>query len=182
VSFTKSYAFRHPLAGLLVNLGLLTALGLLALGVSTPVITVEKLYLFNNTVSLLSALQQLAGQEEWGLFLVIGVFSIMFPILKIITLLLLWNLERADGPGHRRHMKWLATYGKWSMLDVFVVALLVVTVKLGALAEARVEPGLYAFAGSVLLTMVLSHWISHHTVAPGPAQRRQARVGSRRSP
>jgi paraquat-inducible protein A len=171
VSFANSYSFRHPLAGLLINLGLLAALGLLALGVWTPVITVERLYFFNNTVSLLSALEQLAVQEEWGLFLVIGVFSVLFPILKIVTLLLLWNLERDDGAAHRRHMKWLATYGKWSMLDVFVVALLVVTVKLGALAEARVEPGFYAFAGSVVLTMLLSHWISHRTVAPGPDRR-----------
>jgi paraquat-inducible protein A len=56
----------------------------------------------------------------------------------------------------------LSVYGKWSMLDVFVVALLVVSVKLGAMAEARVEIGIYAFAASVILTMLLSAWIGRH--------------------
>ena len=42
------------------------------------------------------------------------------------------------------------------MLDVFVVAVLVVVVKLGAIASVQMEPGLYAFAGSVLLTMYIT--------------------------
>jgi paraquat-inducible protein A len=45
------------------------------------------------------------------------------------------------------------------MLDVFVVALLLVSVKLGALAKVEVHYCLYAFALSVLLTIGLSYWI-----------------------
>jgi paraquat-inducible protein A len=47
-------------------------------------------------------------------------------------------------------------YGKWSMLDVFVVAVLVVAVKLGAIADVEMRFGLYAFAASVLLTMFIT--------------------------
>lgn len=151
------------MVGVSVNLALLVALGLLALGLWMPLLTLEKFYFFSNTVSLLSALGELLTLREWGLYLLIGVFSVLFPLLKIGMLLLIWNLEQADSRTHRRHLHWLATYGKWSMLDVFVVALLVVTVKLGALAEARVEPGLYAFAGSVVLTMGLSQFIARRT-------------------
>ena len=162
MAFSNSYAFRHPTRGMAVNLLLLVALGLLFYGLQAPILTLEKFYFFSNTVSLLSALQQLAQEGEWGLFALVGVFSVVFPVLKNLLLLLVWNFDPSKGERHRRHLHWLATYSKWSMLDVFVVALLVVSVKLGSLAEARVEEGIYAFAASVILTMLLSDWIGGH--------------------
>ena len=77
-------------------------------------------------------------------------------------LALVWNLETQSSAAHRRHLRWLAEYSKWSMLDVFVVALLVVSVKLGALAQAHVREGIYFFAASVVLTMLVSYWIGRH--------------------
>ena len=44
-------------------------------------------------------------------------------------------------------------YGRWAMLDVMVVAVLIVTVKLGALASIEIHPGLYIFGTAVLLIM-----------------------------
>jgi len=168
MAFRNSFAFRHPRKGVLINLLLLLAGGLLVMGLLTPILTLEKFYFFSNTVSLWSALKQLAAEAEWGLFVLVGSFSMLFPILKILMLLLIWNLEDARGEGHRRHLRWLEQYSKWSMLDVFVVALLVVSVKLGALVEANVEPGIYAFAASVILTMLVSNWIGSHTAQTSP--------------
>ena len=159
MSLRNSDAVRHPAVGIGVNLLLLLALVLLALGLTAPLLTLEKFYFFSNTVSLWSALGQLAGEGEWGLLLLVGGFSVVFPCLKILMLFLIWNVEAADSARHRRHLYWLAAYSKWSMLDVFVVALLVVSVKLGALAQARVEYGIYAFASSVVLTMLVSSWV-----------------------
>lgn len=159
MSLRKSDAARHPVEGLLVNLLLLTALFLLIAGLSLPVLTLEKFYLFSNTVSLWSALSQLVSEREWGLVALLGLFSVLFPVLKLIWLFILWNLESTGSVSHRRHLHWLAVFARWSMLDVFVVALLVVTVKLGALAQAKVEWGIYAFAASVILTMLLSAWV-----------------------
>ena len=154
----------------MVNLALLGSLGLLLYGLQAPILTLEKFYFFSNTVSLLSALRQLAQEAEWGLFVLVGTFSVLFPILKTVILVLIWNFDASYGERHRRHLAWLASYSKWSMLDVFVVALLVVSVKLGSLAEARVEEGIYAFAASVILTMLLSAWIGQHATAPPAAQ------------
>ena len=165
MSFFNSYAFQRPLAGLIVNGLLIAAAALLLYGLQAPILTLEKFYFFTNTVSLLSALQQLAQEAEWGLFVLIGAFSVVFPLLKLLILLLIWNFDRARGERHRRHLHWLSVYGKWSMLDVFVVALLVVSVKLGVMAQAHVEIGIYAFAASVVLTMFLSAWIAHHADA-----------------
>lgn len=155
----RSEATRKPLEGLLVNALLLAALGLLLVGLTWPVLSLEKFYFFENTVSLWSALLQLIAEREWGLVAILGLFSVVFPIFKLVWLFALWNLESASSTAHRRHLYWLAVFARWSMLDVFVVALLVVSVKLGALAEARVEAGIYAFAASVLLTMALSTWV-----------------------
>lgn len=143
-----------------VNALLALALLLLFWGVWAPLLTLQKFFIFNNSVSLLSALGQLWRQGEWLLFGLIGGFSVMLPLAKLVILATVWNLDGDDTARHRRHLEWLETYGKWSMLDVFVVALLVVSVKLGALAEVRVEYGIYPFAASVLLTMGLSRWIA----------------------
>lgn len=167
MSLSNSYAFRKPLPGVAVNLLLVAALGLLLYGLQMPILTLEKFYFFSNTISLLSALQQLAREAEWGLFALVGSFSLVFPVIKIILLFLIWNFDPSYGERHRRHLHWLSVYSKWSMLDVFVVALLVVSVKLGSLAEARVEIGIYAFAASVVLTMLLSAWVGNHAIAGG---------------
>ena len=141
----------------IVNLVLLVALVLLVIGLTAPILTLEKFYVFTNQVSLWSALQQLWEQNDWGLLLLLGTFSVLFPVLKILFLLKITNLEAADSELHKQHLKWLAIYSKWSMLDVFVVALLVVSVKLNVLAEANVEYGIYVFAASVILTTLVSH-------------------------
>ena len=163
MGFRQSYAFRHPRQGVLVNGLLLLAMGLLLYGLVTPILSLEKFYLFSNTVSLWSAIETLWQTSEWGLLILVGGFSVLFPMLKILLLLLIWNLEDASGQRHQRHLRWLETYSKWSMLDVFVVALLVVSVKLGALVQAQVEPGIYAFAASVVLSMLVADWTGRRT-------------------
>jgi paraquat-inducible protein A len=169
MGFHNSFASRHPLQGVVVNLLLFAAAVLLFFGLVNPILTLEKFYFFSNTVSLWSALGTLAAEAEWGLFVLVGSFSVLFPVLKLVMLLLIWNLEDAKGERHRRHLRWLETYSKWSMLDVFVVALLVVSIKLGAMLQAKVEFGIYAFAASVVLTMLLSNWIGTHARTSGQA-------------
>jgi len=54
-------------------------------------------------------------------------------------------------------------YGRWAMLDVMVVAVLIVTVKLGAVASIEVHYGLYVFGTAVLLLMLITKWVVHLT-------------------
>jgi len=46
--------------------------------------------------------------------------------------------------------------GKWSMLDLFVVAMIVVLVKAKEVADAEAKIGIHLFAGAVLLSMIAS--------------------------
>ncbi len=135
------------------------ALASLVIGVYAPLLTLEKMYFFENTVSLLSTIKGLFLQQEWFLFTVITVFSLCIPVIKIASLVLILNMEYKKHSFLDNTLHVIETIGKWSMLDVFVVALLLVSVKLGVLAKVEVHYGLYAFASSVLLTMGLSFWI-----------------------
>jgi len=155
----KSLIRLFPKQGILINLLLLVALSSLIIGVSAPLLTLEKMYFFENTVSLFSTITQLYAQHEWFLFLVIAIFSLCVPIIKITSLVLILNVDYNKGSFLDKALHVIEVIGKWSMLDVFVVALLLVSVKLGVLAKVQVHYGLYAFAASVLLTMGLSFWI-----------------------
>ena len=50
-------------------------------------------------------------------------------------------------------------YGRWAMLDVMVVAILIVTVKLGAIASIQIHAGLYIFGTAVLLIMLITQQV-----------------------
>jgi paraquat-inducible protein A len=150
---------NNPKQGIIINLLLLVSLATLIIGVTAPLLTLEKLYFFENTVSLLTTVTGLFAQKEWFLFFIIAIFSLCIPIIKIASLVLILNVEYKKGSFLDKALHVIETLGKWSMLDVFVVALLLVSVKLGVLAKVEVHYGLYAFAASVLLTMGLSLWI-----------------------
>lgn len=155
----KSLIRTFPRQGIIINLLLLVALATLIIGVSAPLLTLEKMYFFENTVSLFSTVTELFSQKEWFLFIVIALFSLCVPIIKIASLVLILNLDYAKNSFLDKMLHVIELIGKWSMLDVFVVALLLVSVKLGVLAKVEVHYGLIAFASSVLLTIGLSVWI-----------------------
>jgi paraquat-inducible protein A len=53
-------------------------------------------------------------------------------------------------------------YGRWAMLDVMVVAVLIVTVKLGALASIEIHNGLYIFGLAVVLIMFITQQVVNY--------------------
>jgi len=156
---TPSIIHRFSAQGILINILLLGSLALLIVGVSAPLLTLQKLYFIENTISLISTIESLYEEQEWMLFFIIGLFSICIPVIKIVSLILIVNVAYSRRSVLDYLLTLIETLGKWSMLDVFVVALLLVSVKLGALARVQVHYGLYVFAASVVLTMALSFWI-----------------------
>lgn len=44
--------------------------------------------------------------------------------------------------------------GRWSMLDIFVIAILVALVKFNRLGSVMAQPGIYAFSAVVVMTML----------------------------
>ncbi len=129
---------------------------LLGVGLVAPIITLKKFMLVENTFSVLSGTVALLQEGQLFLFIVITGFSVVVPFLKIGVLLKLLSDKAKDTANFKRYLHWMHLYGKWSMLDVFVVAVLVVAVKLGAIASVEMRAGLYAFAAAVILTMYVT--------------------------
>lgn len=89
---------------------------------------------------------------------VVFIASILVPSFKLCGLvLLLYSVQRHQrlSPRQRilmyRFIEWI---GRWSMLDIFVIAILVALVRFGNLASIEAGPGAAAFALVVVLTML----------------------------
>ena len=151
---TTNFAETYPWIRTLINITGLLTLALFITSLFSPLFTLEKFYFFSNTVSVLSALASLLDEGHLLLFFIIFTFSIVFPLFKLIVMLYIWNSEA--GAIIQKLLKVIHHLGKWSMLDVFVVALLVVSIKFDQMAEMQVHYGLYLFLGAVLLSMLIS--------------------------
>ena len=87
---------------------------------------------------------------------VILLFSVIIPALKTLSLLFVATFEHS--PFAAKVVRFFKHLGKWSMIDVFVVAILLVYLTGGSSETSRseVEIGLYFFLIYVLLSMVAS--------------------------
>lgn len=133
----------------------ITVLLTFVIGICLPIVTVEKLWISKNTFSLLGSLIRLL--TEFGnlfLFLIILCFTILFPIAKIITMF--YQIKYYNQNWQNRATKILETIGHFSMVDVFVIALMVLLLKLKILVDVKIEIGFYVFTLSIVLSMVLS--------------------------
>ncbi|HZI32827.1 MAG TPA: paraquat-inducible protein A [Candidatus Binatia bacterium] len=148
----------HKRAGCTIVLMLLAALVFFVAGVFLPFTSVTKLWLFENQISVYRGLIILWQSGELFLFLILFVFTICFPFVKINALLSLWLYPGLSVDQAKAFFKFVSNMGKWSMLDVFVVAILVLTVKSGGLASIEVRNGFFLFFISVMLTQFASLW------------------------
>ncbi len=148
---------RSFLLGLLI----IVATICLVLGLTLPIIKLTRLYIWTDAHSLVSVVTELYFSGEIILATLICLFSIVFPFLKLLYLLALYSIRRVQlnrSGGWLKRLSWL---GKWSMLDVLVLALVVFYGKATNLADATSMPGIYLFASAVILTMIATAMIEH---------------------
>jgi paraquat-inducible protein A len=88
---------------------------------------------------------------------VIALFSVILPIFKLALLTKLVLSKSSVRNGSKKVLDLIHRLGRWSMLDVFVVAILVVVVKLGAIGSVEKHIGLYAYAAAAILIMLLTN-------------------------
>ena len=138
-------------------LALLTLM-LLPLSWWAPIFTLTQLWLFDDRVSMLSVVISLYESGNLLLLLIIGSASMLLPLFKAV-LLVAQNLPRKSLALSPTVNRLLSRLARWAMLDIWVVALLVVLVKLSAWADAEVEWGLYL----QLTLVVLMLWQSRAT-------------------
>ncbi|MGB6223149.1 paraquat-inducible protein A [Haloferula sp.] len=90
--------------------------------------------------------------------IIIFTASVVIPILKVAALVWLCLAASGKAPAspknHGKLYRLTEILGRWSMVDVFVVAILVTVVQLGALMTIKPGPAALSFAGVVILTML----------------------------
>ena len=137
---------------------LILLLGLLITAQCLPVMSIKKFVFWKSQYSLWSGTIGLFRDQHYSLGVILLIFSIFFPFAKLCTLLVLWCGKFTDDQ-RLRAFKWLEILGRWSMLDVFVVAMIVVIAKSGGALQASPKIGIYLFAVAVLLSLVVTVYI-----------------------
>lgn len=114
--------------------------------------------------TILSGVATLFEEGQLVIGIVVFVASIVAPILKLMTMILLSlpaRVARADRALAYRLVEWI---GRWGMLDVLLVALLVAVVKLGDVVQVQPGPGLLAFTCVVVFSLLASAVFDPHSI------------------
>ena len=129
--------------------------------------TISQLIIISSSFSVFSGVLELARNGQVLLFLVVAGFSILVPMMKLWVLFRLTSANRMAGSKLKRTLSLMHDYGRWAMLDVLVVAILIVTVKLGTIASIQIHFGLYIFGAAVLLIMLITGRVMRLSERPG---------------
>jgi paraquat-inducible protein A len=111
--------------------------------------------------TIISGVLFLWEDGSWYLALIVFVASILVPLAKMVALIILLVSVQTGAirtPDRRARLsrlyRMIESVGRWSMLDIYVVALLATVVQLTALASVRAGPAALAFGAVVVLTML----------------------------
>jgi paraquat-inducible protein A len=147
---------------------LLAATAGLVVALNLPFMSIDRLIFWQDDYTLFTSLRAMWDSGHRFLAGVIFLFSIIFPFAKLAALTAIWFWPMSDTT-RKPALFWLGVLGKWSMLDVFIVALLIVLTQSKGFVDAEAQVGLYVFAGAILLSMLVSILVERvgHRVAAG---------------
>ena len=145
----------HPHRWDIPLLTLLAAV-LLIVGQSTPTMRVEELWgIKKDTFTIWTGIQMMLQNHYYFLGSIIFLFSVVFPYAKLIAIMVLW-FKRFSPEDRVTMTRWLGVMGKWSMLDVFVVAVFIVVTEAAMFVKAHALYGIYIFGTSIAVSIVVS--------------------------
>lgn len=132
---------------------------LIITGLMMPAMHVEHFWFFHRNVSIMNGIYDLVDSGQIVLGWLILFLSVLVPIAKSMLGFFISAFVRECGPILSGLISTFQFLGKWSLADVFVLAILVIVIDGQVLTVAELGPGIYAFGAGVLLsymaTMVL---------------------------
>lgn len=132
----------------------LSALILYPLAVSLPMLNVEQ-FGHRNESSILQGVVTLLSGGHLFVGIVVLLCSIVLPLGKLFSLLVLsgggWFMGHEHKATTYHFVEWT---GRWGMLDVLLVAVLVAVLKLGDWVEVTAGPAAFAFTACVVLSLL----------------------------
>jgi len=141
----------------------LAALILYPLAISLPVMHIER-FGHRTEASIWAGSFGLLSDGHLVVGGIVLVCSVVLPLAKLGGLIVL-----VTGGALRRHHRAL-TYrliewtGRWGMLDVLLIAVVVAWLKVGDLVQVRPGPGALLFASCVVLSLLASAWFDPHAL------------------
>ena len=136
----------------LIGLALALCLPLLVAGLMLPSLHFQNLWVLNQEYSLWSAAWTFWEKQHYGLFALLFGFTVVLPLVKVLLGLWVFFLADAESLPARRWLHPLSAIAKWSMLDVFVVAVVILALEGSLLTAADLGLGVALFATAVVLS------------------------------
>lgn len=172
----EDYISRCPRCGMVVDRGVerdatsqrtaAAALGSLFLfptAIALPILEIERLG-YRYTSSLLGGIVELFHGGSWFVATVILLFSIILPVVKLVTLLELCWFRILEHRNRAWAYRMIEFSGRWSMMDVMLLAFLVMLIKLSGLVEFHIGPAVVAFCACVVMSMIASMSFDPHSI------------------
>ena len=108
-----------------------------------------------SSYSILGVIEKLISGNDFFLAVLLGLFSVISPIIKLSLYWYATNL--CDSPKFKSVLQKIHYVGKFSMAEVFALALIIVVIKsFPGGSSAELEWGAYVFSFSVICSMIVS--------------------------
>ena len=136
----------------LIGPALLLCLPLLVAGLLLPSLHFRNLWVLDAKYSLWSAAWTFWDKQHYSLFCLLFGFTVILPLAKVV--MGLWVFYRVDASSlpAKRWLQPLSSLAKWSMLDVFVVAVVILALEGSLLTSTDLGLGVALFAAAVVLS------------------------------
>jgi paraquat-inducible protein A len=123
--------------------------------------------------TIMSGVLTLLHSGSWPIAVLVFVASIVVPLLKIMALSVVLFSAWRGSPRFRTQrselFRMVEFIGRWSMLDVYAISLLVALVQIRSLAFVSVGWGALAFGAVVVLTQVAARTFDERLLWEEPA-------------
>lgn len=144
------------------------ALLLYPLALWLPVMQIERLG-HQSDASIWSGTIALLAEGHLFVGLAVLLFSVIAPIGKLVLIFALCIGQGLIARNDRaRAYRLIELIGRWGMVDVLLVAILVAVVKLGDLVEVTPGPGVVIFGVVVILSLLASAAFDPHAIWEEP--------------
>lgn len=128
--------------------------------------------------TIMGGVVELADNHLWALAVVVFLASVAIPLLKLGILISILVLTGRGSPAYlrlrTRMYKVVRAVGRWSMIDIFMMATLVGLLHMGPLTSVSPDAGSLAFAAVVVLTMTATEALDPRIMWDAASERRDA--------
>ncbi len=143
-SLQRSWAYTIAATALMIPANILPILTVISFGQGDP-------------DTIMSGVVKLWVADLQAIAVIVFIASIAVPVLKLVILVILMLVVQCQLPLSRQQCTILYRFihfiGRWSMLDLFMISILVTLVHLGNIATVESGPAATAFAAVVVLTL-----------------------------